>query len=129
MENEKNIYEVAAKNKFRFPYKGSTSTEDLFDLPVDQLDLIFKSLNSQLKQVSEESLLGTKSKEDKELDIKIAIIKDIVEGKLAERERQLKSRENKQQRELITEIINKKKNSELEGKSIEDLEGILNKLN
>lgn len=117
-----NMFEVALKNKFRFPFKGNATVEDLFDLSVENLDSIFKALNSQLKQVQEESLLATKSKEDKELDIKIEIIKYIVSIKLEAREKQIQARERKQQREKIAEILASKQNAALEGKSIEELQ-------
>jgi len=76
-----NIFEVAVKSKFRFEFKGLISVEDLFDLNVRDLDSVFKTLNSQLKQVKEESLLEIKTKQDEELDIKIEIVKYIFEVK------------------------------------------------
>lgn len=41
------MFEVAVRNKFRFPFKGVISVEDLWDLSVQQLDGIFKTLKSQ----------------------------------------------------------------------------------
>jgi len=52
--NEKNVFEVAVTEKFRFPFRGQITVEDLFDLNVKDLDAVFKTLNSQLKQVQEE---------------------------------------------------------------------------
>lgn len=45
-----NMFEIALINKFRFPFKGLIATEDLFDLSVEDLDSIFKKLNSQIKK-------------------------------------------------------------------------------
>ena len=39
-----NIYAYALKNKLRFPYKEHISTEDLFDLSLDSLNLVYKAL-------------------------------------------------------------------------------------
>ncbi|MEK4427657.1 hypothetical protein MHB54_00205 [Paenibacillus sp. FSL M7-0802] len=127
MTNEQ-MFEVALKNKFRFPFKGLVSTEDLFDLKVEDLDSIFKTLNSHLKQVKEESLLGTKTKEDKELDVKIEIVKYIVSTKLAEKELHLKAQEQKEQRQKILAILSVKQNEDLQNKSVEELEAMLNEL-
>lgn len=123
-----NIFEIAAKNKIRFPFKGSVNTEDLWDLSVENLDSIFKTLNSQLKQVKEESLLNTKTKEDKELDVKIEIVKYIVSFKLAEKDAQFKAKAQKEQKQRIQEILHTKQNQELENKSVEELQAMLGEL-
>ena len=48
-----NIFEVATRNKYRFPYRGQISVEDMWDLPVTELDKIFKTLNKQVKTSQE----------------------------------------------------------------------------
>ena len=45
-----NMFEIATRNKFRFPFKGVISTEDLWDLSVESLDNVFKTLNSEMKK-------------------------------------------------------------------------------
>jgi len=109
--NEKNVFEVAVTEKFRFPFRGQITVEDLFDLNVKDLDAVFKTLNSQLKQVQEESLLEVKSKQDKELDMKIEIVKHIVKQKLEEQDARLKEKEKKEQKQkfLKSSQINKTK--------------------
>ena len=47
MSKGTNIFEVATRNKYRFPYRGQISVEDMWDLPVTELDKIFKTLNKQ----------------------------------------------------------------------------------
>ena len=73
---ENNIFEYAVRNKLRFPYKGTISTEDLWDLPVTELDKIFKVLNKKNKTNEEESLLSTSSV-DMDTLVSIDIIKYI----------------------------------------------------
>ena len=85
MTTEK-IFEFAARNKIRFPYKGLITVEDLWDLSLTNLDSIYKTLNKQVKQSEEESLLNTKASVDTELEVQIAIVKHIVSVKLAEKE-------------------------------------------
>lgn len=73
-----NIYAYALKNKLRFPYKEHISTEDLFDLSLNSLNLVYKNLiDQEFKSKSKYSLLDTHIKEDEELAIKISIVKDI----------------------------------------------------
>ena len=59
--NEK-MFETAVRTKMRFPFKGVVSVEDLWDLSVENLDTVYKTLNSELKKATEESLLNTKTK-------------------------------------------------------------------
>lgn len=115
------MFEAATRSKMRFPYKGLISVEDLWDLSPQNLDTIFKSLNSDLKQVQEESLLDTKTKENKELDIKVQIVKHIVTVKLEEASARLKVKENKEQRNKILEVLANKQDQSLQNKSEEDL--------
>ncbi len=123
------MFEIATRTKMRFSYKGQISVEDLWDLPVRDLDLIFKSLNSQLKQVKEESLLDVKTKQDKELDLKIEIVKHIVGVKLGEADARLRAKEQREKRQKILEILESKQDEALQGKSVEELRNMLDELN
>jgi hypothetical protein len=123
------MFEVATRSKMRFPFKGLISIEDLWDLSVQNLDLIFKNLNSELKQVQEESLLNTKTKEDKELDMKIEIVKYIVNIKLEEDNLRLKAKAQKEQKQKIMEILSAKQDESLQNKSIDELKAMLEELN
>lgn len=127
MENKK-MFEMATRRKMRFPFKGLISVEDLWDLSVKNLDLVYKSLNSELKQVQEESLLDVKTESDKELDLKIEIIKYIVAIKLEEEKSRLEAKERKEQKQKILEVLATKKDQELNNKSVEELQEILNRL-
>lgn len=120
-----NMFEVATRNKFRFPFKGLISVEDLWELSVDNLDSIFKSLNSEMKKTKEESLLSTKTREDEVLETKIEIVKYIVSVKLAEKEQRERAFLNKERNQKIMDIIAAKKDAELHNMSIEELEKML----
>ena len=123
-----NLFEVATRGKFRFPFKGMITTEDLWDLSLTNLDNIFKTLNSQAKQAKEESLLDTKSKEDEVLEKKIEIIKHIVSVKLAEKEAREKAFLNKEKRQKLMEIKAKRDEAALESISDEELNKMLSEL-
>lgn len=123
-----NIFEFAARNKIRFPYKGLITVEDLFDLSLTNLDSIYKTLNKQVKQSEEESLLSTKASVDTELDVQIAIVKHIVSVKLAEKEAAEKASAKKAQKQKIMSIIATKENEALQNSSIDDLKKMLDEL-
>lgn len=127
MENNK-MFEVATRKKFRFPFKGSISVEDLWDLSLQQLDSIFKTLNSQQKQAKEESLLAVRTAEDEDLALKIEIIKHIVFVKQAEVNEAVRAKEVKDQREKIMAILADKQDQDLRSKSPEELQAMLNQL-
>ena len=122
---EINTFEVAAKKKLRFPYKGSITVEDLYDLPVQELDKIFKVLRQKQKASEEESLLTTKSDEDSLLDVQIELVKHIVEEKQQAAEAAKKAAETRAQNQRIKEIIASKKDAALQNMSIEELEKLI----
>jgi paraquat-inducible protein B len=105
------------------------TVEDLWDLSVTQLDGIFKTLNAQIKQEKEESLLTTKSASEAELDNKNDIIRYVVATKQAEAEKVRKAKETKAETQKILEIIGRKQDAALENMSIEELYARINAMN
>lgn len=128
MSNEMNIFEVATREKYRFPYKGMISVEDLWDLSLTALDSIYKALNKEVKQSQEESLLETKSKADVTLANKIEIIKHIVSVKQQEAANRLLEKERKEKKQRIMEIMAKRDDEALEKASDDELRKMLEEL-
>lgn len=126
---EKNLFEIATRNRYRFNYKGVMTVEDLWSLRVEDLDAIFKMLNRQKKTADEDSLLATKSAEDQDLANKIDIVRYIVSVKLAEAAERVSAAEKKAQRDKIMGIVAKKKDKALEDMGIDDLMKKLEELN
>lgn len=122
-----NIFEVATRKKYRYPYKGMITTEDLWDLPLTALDGIYKTLNKQAKQSQEESLLNT-SATNETLENQIAIIKYIVATKQQEQVDRLKEKERAEQKQKIMEILADKQDETLKGKSVEELQKMLEEM-
>ena len=124
-----NIFEYAVRNKIRFPFKGMISVEDLWDLSLTNLDSIYKTLNKEVKQSEEESLLTVKTSVDTELEVQIAIVKHIVSVKLEEQKAREKAAEKKAQKQKIMSIIATKEDEALHNSSLEDLKKMLDELN
>ncbi len=123
-----NIFERATREKTRFSFKGVLSVEDLWDLSVNELDGMFKTLNSKLKVEKEESLIGPKNKTTTDLEFKVEIVRYIVGVKLEEataREVEASKREKKQK---ILGILVEKQNADLLTKSTEELTKMLEEL-
>jgi len=126
--NTEKLFEVAVREKFRFPFRGMVSAEDLWDLDVKNLDTVFKALNKQLKQANEESLLEVKTKQDQELDMMIEIVKYIVKVKQSELNERLAEKSKKEQKQKILEILESKQEDSLKNKSEEELKAMLESL-
>ena len=120
-----NIFKYAAKKALRFPYKGVATVEDLFDLDMGSLDMVYKTLKKQQKASDEESLIEEKTIEDKNLEIKLAIVKEIFEDKKAAAEKAKRIVANKAKNQKILEILAKKENEALENMSEDELKAQL----
>jgi len=114
--------------KLRFPYKGSLSVEDLWDLSVQELDKIFKILNARLKVCKEESLLGPREVENTELDLQVAIVRHIVEIKLAEAAARQNEAERAAKKARLLEVLAQKQDAALQVMSEEDIKKMLAEL-
>lgn len=126
--SERNIFEQATRGKYRFPFRGLCTVEDLWDLNVINLDTIYKELNKQKKDNSEDSLLETSS-EDVRLNDMIEIIKHIVSVKQKEKADKVLERERKERNQMIMNIIKDKEYEDLKSKSISELMGIVDSEN
>ena len=123
-----NLFEIATKNKYRFPYKGLISVEDLWDLNVNALDQVYKTLNKQLKEMGEESLLKTKSPVEAVLENQIDIVKYIVAVKEQEKADRAAEFEKAEKKQRIMSIIAKKQDAALADMDIADLQKMLDDL-
>lgn len=117
-----NLFEGAVRAKYRFPFKGSITVEDLWDLSLQDLDRVFKALNAEAKQTQEESLLKIRDKNAEMLDRKIEIVKHIVAVKQAEIQALKEAADKKAQKQRIMEIIAKKEDDALQNMSLEELQ-------
>lgn len=121
-----NIFTNATRKKYRFEYKGLISVEDLWDLSVIELDKVYKGLRTKARLIEDEdSLLTTKSTENKDLNEQIEIVRYIVSVKNAEAKEAVDAVERAQKRQRIMDIINKKQNEALENMSIDELAKML----
>lgn len=113
----------ALRGRWRFDStRGKLTVEDLFTLPVDILDNIYKALKKLQKVNEEESLLQTKTAEESILNDQIEIVKGIVKLKLEEAATKKIAAEKAAQRRKIISLIADKKEAELAGKTVEELE-------
>lgn len=123
--NKNEMFIMATRNKFRFPFRGQISVEDLWDLSVENLDSVYKALNSQVKKAKEESLLNTKSREDEIIEMQIEIVKYIVNVKQDESAKRVAAKEKRARKQKILEVLAAKEDADLQNKSSEELQAML----
>ena len=126
------LFEMASQFKFRYPYKGMITTEDLWDLTPSQLDIVYKNLNKELKAIDGDSLIASQSADDgvkaNELKNKIEIVKYIFNGKKQAAELARMAAENAAKKQRILEVLAKKQDDAMQNMSEEDLMKMLNEL-
>jgi len=121
------MFEFAAKNKIRFSYRGQMTTEDLFDLNLRDLDYIYKCLMEEKKTSEVESLIEKKT-ENTVLECKIELVRYVFNQKVEEKKAAEAKAENAAKKQKILEILEKKQDAELEGKSADELKKLLEDL-
>ena len=122
------MFEKAARLKLRINYKGLCSVEDLWDLSVNELDMIFKKLNARLREQKEDSLLEEKSPANNLLMLEIDIVKHIVSVKLAEKAAAEMASLKADRKQKILGIIAHKQDAALMDMPVEELNKLLEEL-
>lgn len=128
MTTETNMFERVSRKKTRFSYRGICNTEDLWDLSVRELDGIYKSLNTLLREENEDSLLDQKDDASSELDLQVSIIRHIVDVKLTESAATMQEAARRQKKDRILSILANKQDESLAAMSEEELSGMLEDL-
>lgn len=119
-----NLFETATREKYRFPYKGMISVEDLWDLNMNQLDGVYKVLSKEVKTQGEDSLMA-ETTIDKSLANKIEIVKHIFAVKQSEANARMVAAENKKKRERIAEVLAQKEDEALRNMSADELKKLM----
>lgn len=120
------MYKEAIRSGMRIQTnKGNLSIEQLWDLPLTELNTLAVSLDEKYKNSKGKSFLDTKTVADKGLKNQFDIVLDILETKKEELDIASKKKENKDHNAKIFALIAKKKEGELEGKSLKQLEAML----
>lgn len=124
-----NLFLQATREKFRFESnKGDLSVEQLWDLPLTSrtgfdLDTVAKTVNADLKASNEESFVNVNNNPAvSRLQAKLEVVKAIIEVKLAQAEATKKRAEKAVERQRLMEVLHSKKDQELQGLSVEEIE-------
>jgi len=120
------MFEEAVRKKLRFDHKkGQISVEDLGDLPLEDLDQMYQNLVKTQRDRVEGSLLQKKDQESEIIQLKIDIVKHVVQIRLEEQRQREFEAKRSQEREKVKEILQRKKDGRLEEYTVEELEDML----
>lgn len=123
------MYKKAIRAKLRFPSnKGLLTTEDLWDLSLQELNAIAKRFNRELKQSEEEDFLKDSSVEDIKTKLSFDIVLDILNTKKEEDKARRDASKKKAEKEKILAVLEKKQEESLENLSEEELKAKLSEL-
>lgn len=106
--------------------RGNLNPQDVWQLPLAgnngfNLDTLSRQVLKKVRAVEEESLV-TEVKVSTEDELRLEILKFIIEDKQAEKDAAKNAAETKAKREQLKELIAKKQNQAQEDKSLEELQ-------
>ena len=122
-----NLFERATRAKLRFGTNiGLITSEDLFDLSLQQLDKLAQELHVKVKDEGV-SFIDAPNKSQAVIDdnLRFDIVKHVIESKLGDVKRFEKAAAQRAKRQRILELMEQKQDQDLEGKSLEELQALL----
>lgn len=131
------IFEKAARSKLRFASPvGELTAEQLWDLPLTSksasranLDSMARDVNRELKGLEEESFVTLRPDPRKrDLELRLAILKRVIEVTLADRDAAAKAAENAERKRKLLAALASKEEAALAGMSKEEIEAEIARL-
>lgn len=130
------LYKAAARLRLRFPSnRGNLTVEDLFSLPLKSrdgcdLDTIGQQVRSELKSITEESLVEVAKPDPRKdaLTVAFEIVKDIIATKQDEGKAEKAKAEKAELKRKILDAMARKKDEALSSASQEELQKQLDAL-
>lgn len=127
------MYKIAARKKLRIATnRGNLSVEQLWDLSKEEIGELAKSIRKRINDQkgvtgdSELDFLKPSAQTEETIDeLTFRILKDIYTTKQAEEDKAHRRAAARENNRKILELIAKKQDQELENKSIEELEKML----
>lgn len=132
-----NIFELASRLGIRFASpKGPLTVEDLWNLPLQSntgkanLDDIAKDIYRTIKERGEviSFVAPATNEKSEEGELALAIVKRIIEVRVAERDAESQKRKRAEEKQKILALIADKQDEALKGKSLEELQAMVNAL-
>lgn len=120
------MYKEALQKKLRFKTnKGIITTEDLFDLSLQNLNTLAIMLDKKISETPKKSFIEELPTEENDDELRFSIVKDIINIKLKTRKDNINKAQVDARNKRIAELIAKKEDEALANKSIEELRAMI----
>ena len=124
-----NIFERASIASLRFSSgRGQITTEDLWNLDLEDLDKIARRVNKELKDSGEESFIEERPKTDVTNQLRLDILKHVIKSKQTAAAAATTRATNRARREQLEEILLRKEVEALDAKSVDEIKAELAEL-
>lgn len=123
-----NIYKEASRTQLRVSTsQGLLSVEQLWDLNLNKLSTLIKSVKKLIKTDNDDDLsfLDETKTIDRKMELTFEVLKDIYTTKKSELDAERKSVSDKEHNEAILKLIKSKQDQELSNKSVDELMSML----
>ena len=120
------MYKEALQKKLRFKTnKGMITTEDLFDLSLQNLNTLAIMLDKKISEAPKKSFIEELPAEENDDELRLSMGKDGSKMKLKARKDNIDKAQINARNKRIAELIAKKEDEALENKSIEELRAMI----
>lgn len=120
------MYKGALQKKLRFKTnKGMITTEDLFDLSLQNLNTLAIMLDKKISEAPKKSFIEELPAKENDDELRFNIVKDVINIKLKARKDNIDKAQANAQKKRILEILAKRNDEELEKKSTEELRAMI----
>lgn len=134
MSTPVNLIELSVRHKLRFAsIRGDLTVEQLFDLPLlaksgCDLQTVASTCNKDLKELGETDFVNVGSPATATAELKLDVVKYVIACKREEAQEKTTASERAAKRQEILAILDRKKSADLENKSPEELQAMLETL-
>lgn len=124
------LFVLASRDKYRFESnKGFLTVEDLWDLSLNALNTIAKTINKELKATEEEDFIPVKTKKSNTVTAnRLEIVKFIIDYKAKQQEKAAERAARQAQLERLQELAAAKADEQLATKSLDEINALIEQL-
>lgn len=119
-----NLFKIAARRRTRFPSdRGDLTVEQLYQLPLAGLDNVARTINTELRSLTEDSFVELKPDPRKgQLQDALDLVKEVIADVQADADRAAKRQQKAALRRTLTDALARKQDEALSAASLEDIQ-------